>query len=165
MTGRDLDQVKWCDGCETYHPPPPKSDCRLGKQFDRMAAKIDKVLNRQGLMSAAQKNRLRTDLATKVAKKQWHSIRTEAELEIHKLMPHYGCFIERKYFEEDETYSVYPMYALFHVRERLSPWYYHVPPIRDWVKANSHVIMAYLQLQHQLLSQRSQNEKLMRMAP
>jgi len=129
----------------------------LGKQAGCLGAQ-------QGTLSTRQKIKILADLATKAAKKIWDEERTKIELQIHELMPHYGLFVEKQYFENDEVYQIYPMYALFKVKERLSPWYYQAWSVRDWAKINRHVIVAYIQLQHQLYSQRGSDEHFRRMA-
>ncbi|NOQ49899.1 MAG: hypothetical protein GQ553_04480 [Nitrosomonadaceae bacterium] len=88
-----------------------------------------------------------------------------AQEEINKLLPHQGTFIEKHYFEEDETYSIYSMYALFHGKDRLSPWYYRAEHLAHWVKPNKHSLIAFIALKMNLHAQRPPNEPWMRKAP
>ncbi len=109
------------------------------------------------------RRKIRTELTSMSKKKDWNEKRTEAELEVHKLMPHMGIFIERYWFESDEEgYRQYPMYALYHGKERLSPWYYRVEHLVHWAKPNKHSIIAFISLKLNLHAQRPETEKFMR---
>ena len=88
-----------------------------------------------------------------------------ANEEINKFLPYQGIFVERHYFEEDETYTTYPMYALFHGETRLSPWYYRAEHLIHWVKPNKHTLLAFIALKNNLWGQRPQHEPFMRKAP
>lgn len=136
---------------------------QLGKQFERMGAQIDRTLNRQGLLSATQRNAFVASCKGKAKKEEWEKARVHAELQIHEMMPHYGLFIEEQYFENDEgNYQPIRKYALFHVKERISPWYWEVWTLRSWARQQKRIIMSYLQLQAQLHSHRVPSEKSMR---
>ena len=89
-----------------------------------------------------------------------------AQEEINKLLPHQGVFIEKHYFESDEEgYHQYPMYALFHGKTRLSPWYYRAEHLVHWAKPNRHSLIAFIALKNNLHAQRPQHEPFMRKAP
>jgi len=138
---------------------------QLGKQFERMGAQIDRTLNRQGLLSATQRNAFVASCKGKANSQEWEDARTKAELQIHEMMPHYGLFIERQQFENDEgNYQPVSKYALFRMKERISPWYWEVWTLRDWVKQQKHIILAYIHIQHQLHSHRHPNEKFLRIS-
>ena len=144
-----------------HHP-----NCDCGYNLDILARRIDQVLNKQGLMSASQKTQLRVDLACKAKRKEWDEARTKAELKIHEEMPHYGLFIEEQRFENDEgNYQPVTKYALFHAKERISPWYWEMWTLADWATRNKLIIMSYLNLQKQLHSHRHPAEKFMRGIP
>jgi hypothetical protein len=77
-----------------------------------------------------------------------------------------GVFVERHYFENDEEgYHQYSMYAIYHGKSRLSPWYYRVEHLVDWVKPNQHMLTAFLSIKKHLVAQRPPNEGFMRKAP
>jgi hypothetical protein len=107
--------------------------------------------------------RARTELVSKSNQKEWYKKRTEAELQIHKLLPHLGVFVERHWFESDEEgYRQYPMYALYHGKERLSPWYYRVEHLVHWATPNKYSLIAFISLKLNLHAQRPETEKFMR---
>ena len=145
-------------GC--HHP-----NCDCGYNLDKLGAKIDRTLNRQGLLSATQKTKLRTDLAVKAKQQDWHARRTTIENKINEIAPNLGLFIERHWFENDELYRTYPMHAIFFAGERLSPWYYQPEELVRWVEPNKYVLRSYVHLKNHLYAQRPQIESLMRKAP
>lgn len=88
-----------------------------------------------------------------------------AQEAVNKLLPHQGVFIEKHYFENDEIYTTYSMYALFHGKTRLSPWYYRAEHLAHWAKPNKHSLIAFIALKNNLWNQRPQNEPFMRKVP
>ena len=114
-------------------------------------------------MLMAKSLQARLALISKGKEKVWHDKRTQAELQVHKLLPNMGIFIERHWFESDEEgYRQYPMYALYHGKERLSPWYYRVEHLVHWATPNKHSIIAFINLKLNLHAQRPETEKFMR---
>ena len=88
-----------------------------------------------------------------------------AQEAVNKLLPHQGIFVEKHYFEDDEVYTTYSMYALFHGKTRLSPWYYRAEHLAHWAKPNKHSLIAFIALKNNLHAQRSLNEPFMRKVP
>ena len=114
-------------------------------------------------LTTSQRAELKLKLAGKAKSKEWEEARTEAEFQIHQEMPHCGLFIERQLFENDEgNYQPVAMYALFRIKERISPWHFEVWTLRDWAKQQRNIIIAYIHVQHQLHSHRHPREQFLR---
>lgn len=114
-------------------------------------------------LTTSQRAELKLKLASIAKNKEWEEARTKVELLVHEMMPHYGLFIERQVFENDEgNYQPVTKYALFRMKERISPWYWEVWTLHGWIKQQKHIIRAYIHIQHQLHSHRHPSERFLR---